>query len=100
MSESTRRKFLHDVSVGLGTAALAGSSPILAGGARLPAPPAVRQSSPAETQNPSAAIDFRYSPLSYQTAYCFPDDHYKSLIGERGELRYGHPGGMSQGWAY
>jgi hypothetical protein len=100
MSESTRRKFLHDVSVGLGTAAVAGSSSVLAGGARLPAPPAVGQSSPAESQNPSAAVDFRYSPLSYQTAYCFPDDHYKNLIGQRGELRYGHPGGMRQGWAY
>jgi hypothetical protein len=39
-----------------------------------------------------SAIDFRYSPLSWQTAYCFPDDHAKSLVGERGELRYGHPG--------
>jgi hypothetical protein len=39
-----------------------------------------------------AVIDFRYSPLSWQTAYCFPDDPHKSLIGERGELRYGHPG--------
>ena len=29
MSESTRRKFLHDVGVGLGTAAVAGTSPIL-----------------------------------------------------------------------
>jgi hypothetical protein len=43
-------------------------------------------------ENLSAAIDFRYSPLSRQTAYCFPDDHYKSLIGEHGDLRYGHPG--------
>ena len=37
MSESTRRKFLHDVSVGLGTAAVAGSSPILAGASSLAA---------------------------------------------------------------
>ena len=36
----------------------------------------------------SSAIDFRYAPLSGQTAFCFPDDHAKSLIGERGELRY------------
>ena len=47
---------------------------------------------PEESTSALAAIDFRYSPLSWQTAYCFPDDHYKSLIGERGELRYGHPG--------
>jgi hypothetical protein len=37
-------------------------------------------------------VDFRYSPLSFQTAYCFPDDPFKSLIGERGDLRYGNPG--------
>ena len=40
----------------------------------------------------SSAIDFRYAPLRGQTAYCFPDDHAKSLIGEGGDLRYGHPG--------
>ena len=28
MTESSRRKFLHDLSVGLGTAAVAASSPI------------------------------------------------------------------------
>ena len=37
-------------------------------------------------------IDFRYSPLQHQTAYCFPDDPYKSLIDERGRLLYGNPG--------
>ena len=37
-------------------------------------------------------IDHRYTPLSWQTAYCFADDPYKSLIGECGELRYGNPG--------
>jgi hypothetical protein len=35
-----------------------------------------------------SGIDFRYAPLSGQTAFCFPDDHQKSLVGERGELRY------------
>jgi hypothetical protein len=38
----------------------------------------------------AGTIDFRYAPLNTQTAYCFPDDHAKSLVGERGELRYGH----------
>lgn len=42
------------------------------------------------TSSQAGSIDFRYSPLNVQTAYCFPDDHSKSLIGERGELRYGH----------
>lgn len=46
----------------------------------------------AQSHEPQPAIDFRYSPLSWQAAYCFPDDPHKSLVGERGELRYGHPG--------
>jgi len=92
MSKSTRRKFLHDVSVGLGTAAVAGSSAILASASSLAVQEAEGNASKVESEIPSAAIDFRYSPLSWQTAYCYPDDHYKSLIGERGELRYGHPG--------
>lgn len=50
------------------------------------APPA------AQGPQPRPAIDFRYAPLSWQTAFCFPDDPHKSLAGERGELRFGHPG--------
>ena len=99
MIESTRREFLRDVSVGLGTAAVAGASPVLAGVPTLAAQEVEGKTSGAESESPSSAIDFRYSPLSYQTAYCYPDDHYKSLIGEHGELRCGHPG-QGGGLAY
>ena len=34
-------------------------------------------------------VDFRYAPLLRQAPYCFPDDPQKSLVGERGDLRYG-----------
>lgn len=44
------------------------------------------------TPSQKTAIDFRYAPASGQTAFCFPDDHAKSLVGHRGELRCGHPG--------
>jgi hypothetical protein len=54
---------------------------------------------PEESSSALAAVDFRFSPLSWQTAYCFPDDHYKSLVGEHGELRYGQPG-QGAGVAY
>jgi hypothetical protein len=37
------------------------------------------------------AVDFRYAPSQYQTAFCFPDDHYKSLVNERGSLLYDFP---------
>ncbi len=92
MNDLTRRKFLHEVGIGLGTAVVASSSPVSASPPRLAGQEANNQVAPAESASPSSAIDFRYSPLSWQTAYCFPDDHHKSLIGERGELRYGHPG--------
>ena len=49
----------------------------------------VRPTEAAEAaRDQDSAIDFRYAPLSGQTAFCFPDDHAKSLVGERGELRY------------
>lgn len=47
---------------------------------------------PSKMAHDEAAIDFRYAPLAWQTAICLPDDAHKSLVGERGELRYGHPG--------
>jgi len=34
-------------------------------------------------------IDFRFRPRLSQATICFPDDPYKSLIGQNGELRYG-----------
>ncbi len=53
---------------------------------------AIARPLPLSASTQTSAIDFRYAPLNGQTAYCFPDDHSKSLIGEGGELRYGHPG--------
>jgi len=45
--------------------------------------------------SPAPEIDFRYAPFSGQTSFCFPDDHFKSLIGDRGELRYGFERGQA-----
>jgi len=101
MSESTRRKFLRNLGMGLGTASMAGHASRLIAAPSLPPieseggnplPGLVVGPGPGEDGFARPTIDFRYSPLSWQTAYCFPDDHYKSLIGEHGELRYGHPG--------
>ena len=36
-------------------------------------------------------VDFRYAPSSWQSTYCFPDDPYKSIVGNSGELLYGYP---------
>jgi hypothetical protein len=63
-----RRQFLARSGAGLGAALAAG---------------------PAGAGQSATPIDFRYAPPSGQTAICFPDDASKSLVGERGELRYG-----------
>jgi hypothetical protein len=49
--------------------------------------PALRKVS-SESSN---EVDFRYAPAQYQTAFCFPDDHHKSLVNERGNLLYDFP---------
>jgi hypothetical protein len=36
----------------------------------------------------AAHVDFRYSPLQWQTAICLPDDPHKSLVDKSGELLY------------
>src|ERR1039457_1025665 len=68
MASWNRRQFLARSGVGLGAGLAA--APTAAGQSAIP-------------------IDFRYAPLSGQTAFCFPDDPSKSLVGGRGELRYG-----------
>jgi hypothetical protein len=92
LARVNRRDFLIHAAAGTATAAF---------GASVPIEPASLGSSHdllpafdvASSQTPgigeSSPIDFRYSPLSYQTLFCFPDDPLKSLVGERGDLRYG-----------
>ncbi len=92
MSESTRRRFLRNISLGLGTATLADPAALLSKARSLTPFESGAGTLPCDRENLSPTIDFRYSPLSWQTAFCFPDDHYKSLVGEHGDLRYGHPG--------
>ena len=39
-------------------------------------------------------VDHRYTPERWQSAICFPDDSRKTLVGNRGELLYGHSGSL------
>ncbi|HZC43968.1 MAG TPA: twin-arginine translocation signal domain-containing protein, partial [Acidobacteriaceae bacterium] len=90
MTPVTRRKFL-------GGALLTGGA--LTSTLVLPEAPA-EESILATATDPGAAIgddpaavtpiDFRYSPAFRQTAYCFPDDPYKSVMNEKGTLLYGY----------
>ncbi len=90
MKSVDRRDFLAVLGAGLGATVLPRDAAADVQHAQLP--DAASESAAVEAQDRAAAIDFRYTPLSWQTAYCFPDDHHKSLIGELGELRYGNPG--------
>ena len=47
-------------------------------------------------QAPTSLVDFRYSPLQCQHVFCFADDPHKGVIGELGDLRYGHTRGGNQ----
>jgi hypothetical protein len=87
MKQRSRRRFIRDLGIGLGMTAAAEAEPF---GGQNPTPFRAQESRRAASFN--TQIDFRYSPLSGQTAYCFPDDPHKSLVGERGDLRFGHPG--------
>ena len=87
---TTRRKFLRDLGLGLGATTVLGAAP-----GRAVAEESASgkpQFSGVFPEAGDAAVDFRYAPLSFQTAICFPDDHHKSLVGDHGELRCGHPG--------
>ena len=70
MSPFSRRRLFHRAGSGAAAAVLA------------------REAGAETGRDQASAIDFRYAPLSSQTAFCFPDDHQKSLVGQRGELRY------------
>ena len=92
MKRSSRRQFLVDVGAGLGVASIADANTLHAETARPANGQPQAEGLVPGPGNVSSEIDFRYSPQSSQLAYCFPDDHHKSLVGEHGDLRYGHPG--------
>jgi hypothetical protein len=91
MSKTPRRTFLQQSSLALSGGALAVSAglPLEANSPtkRTPPPPPVPESIATPT------IDFRYAPLTTQSTLCLPDDPYKNLIGENGEIRLNHPAG-------
>ena len=82
MTPLNRRDFLGG-ALATGTALAASSLPAAEPAAQPPSAPSARSA-------PSSAIDFRYSPVEYQTAFCFPDDPHKSLVNQAGHLLYGY----------
>jgi hypothetical protein len=89
MRDMNRREFLGGA---LATGGALTSTAILPGS--LASPPqdaAGLATSPVEAAaGQSSTIDFRFAPVLQQTAFCFPDDPYKSLVTRTGELLYGY----------
>jgi len=84
MTTFSRRRLLSG-SAAAGLAAVSGPlNALVTGNGPLDAPQEV-------SSEQSSAVDFRYAPSRYQTAFCFPDDHHKSLVNERGNLLYDFP---------
>jgi hypothetical protein len=90
MTDVRRRAFLAGLAASV-AAARAASVPALRD-----TPPATERTPPEAAEHPApsrlndpGAIDFKYSPRHWQTTICFPDDPFKSLVGQQGDLRYG-----------
>ena len=52
---------------------------------------------PASGDHVAETIDFRYAPRNCQSTICFPDDHFKTIVGQSGDLRYGFAKGLMVG---
>lgn len=86
MTRINRRDFLGGV---LATGTALATSPVPALEAQQP-PVTPPPTHPKAEPHAASAIDFRYAPAQRQTAFCFPDDPYKSLVNQAGELLYGY----------
>jgi hypothetical protein len=87
MEKIQRRSFLGNMGAGLGLITLGSEDAFVQTQGPLTA--SSRAIALALSNAGTVSIDFRYSPANRQATFCFPDDPYKSLVGEDGELRYG-----------
>ena len=91
MTPINRRDFLGGV---LATGTTLATSALPAAEAKQP-PATPPPTHPSAEPHTAAAIDFRYAPALRQTAFCFPDDPYKSLVNQAGQLLYGYDAAAS-----
>jgi hypothetical protein len=91
MNPVNRRDFLGGVLASGAT--LAASALPAAEASSSATPPPSRPK--AEPRAVASDVDFRYAPPLRQTAFCFPDDVYKSLINQAGQLLYGYDSAAS-----
>ncbi|MBI3195190.1 MAG: twin-arginine translocation signal domain-containing protein [Ignavibacteriae bacterium] len=92
MNKHNRRKFLKELALAGGAVTIGADTLNAFSFFKQEGKKKVVTVKPKATNETLKAIDFRYSPSTWQSTFCFPDDPYKSLVGKSGELLYGHPG--------
>jgi hypothetical protein len=85
MSEVTRREFVTGLLVSTAASGLASATKETP----LTAQKEQRGADKSSAFTPREEVDFRYAPRLSQATICFPDDPWKSLVGQAGDLRYG-----------
>jgi hypothetical protein len=89
MDRFNRRKFLEGLAVS-SAAAIAAQN--------VQSAHAPKQATEPESHLASnSAVDFRFAPRLFQATICFPDDPRKTLVGQRGDLRYGFANSLMGG---
>jgi len=90
MSTLSRRNFLVSTTLYLGATSVNEASSI---DSRMTQPTEPKPEPKLATTSSASflPIDFRFTPASWQTAICFPDDHSKTLVGESGEFKFDYP---------
>ena len=79
-----RRQFVTTLLVSGAAAAVPATASKIVGSQK-------QTSSTPEQEGWNGTVDFRYAPHHSQATICFPDDHYKSIVGQAGDLRYQFP---------
>ena len=93
MRKMNRRDFLEGALATGGALTSSAVLPLNAetkGHSAQPLPSKPASGRPESHSGPSTPIDFCFAPVLQQTAFCFPDDVYKSLVTRQGELLYGY----------
>ena len=89
MERKSRRRFLRDLGISLGSLGLVNA---LANAYGVDDKDKKKAPEAGNEHAPVSNITLKYAPRNWQSTYCFPDDETKSLVGRTGELLCGHPG--------
>ena len=92
MEKHNRRKFLRDIALAGGAVTIATDALEAFSFFTQKGKKRIVRVEPIINDTSVTPVDFRYSPSTWQSTFCFPDDPQKSLVGKFGEMLFDHPG--------